>query len=192
MWTVVQPVAATGQHAGVPALQLAFAQEERRFKSLARLKRRRWQIQRQQQHIRDLKRNPRAVFEDLAGTHNALPSVLGNPDRWLPFQQRLSAHQAAAACHVPEELQPPSFCQEASERLSGAAITVTEVLSALHTLHNGRASGMSGLPAEYFRHAVGWVPHNNATPGVRATHLLGPTLAALFSATFASGTIPDA
>ncbi len=51
---------------------------------------------------------------------------------------------------------------------------------------------MSELPAEYFRHAVGRAQHNNTNPDVRATHLLGPTLAALFSATFASGTIPDA
>ncbi len=91
------------------------------------------------------------MFKDLAGTHTALPSVLGSPDRWLPFQQRLSTHQAAAACQLPEELQPPSFRQEASERLNGAVINVSEVLSALHTLHNnGRASGPLNCPRNTF------------------------------------------
>lgn len=103
-----------------------FRYEERRSKSLARCKWRRWQIQRQRQHIGDLKLNTWAVFQDLAGTHSALPPDLGSTDRWVPFQLRPSIHQAAAAGQLPEKLQPPSFCQEASERLNGAAITVSE------------------------------------------------------------------
>jgi len=151
---------------------------KRYFKSLVRSKRR--------QHLHDLRRNPRQPWREFNHTRPAVPPALGSPDQWFQFQQRFATHQPPASCHLPAELHVPSYSQEAADQLNVATITSVEVLAALARLHNGRASGVSELPAEIYRYAVAPAAENDVTP----PQLLAPVLANLFTAAFAAGAIP--
>ena len=165
---------------------VSFRAAELQFKSLVRSKRRRWFEQRQLQHVHDITHNARKPWTVFNYSRNTLPPSLGSPDQWVQFQQKLAAHQPPLGCHLLAELSPPSYSQEAADQLNAANVSPAEVLAALARLHNGRASGVSELPAEY-RYAMAPADAGDAAP----VHLLAPTLAALFSAAFAAGTIPD-
>ena len=165
-----------------------FEGEEQRFKALTRRKRRRWQLLQLQQHLHDLRRNPRALWQDFNRSRSALPPSLASPSAWAHFQQLLAAHQTAAGCHLPVEVISPPYSQAAADQLNCAAISADEVIAALPNLHNGRASGLSELPAEFYRYAS--APAAAGSHGSAPPHLLAPVLAKIFTAAFAAGTIP--
>ena len=65
------------------------------------------------------------------------------------------------------------------------AIVTDEVKQAVASLGNGRASGMSGLPAEFLRYA--WLP---ASPDLNPSVALVLALTALLNCMFQQGHVP--
>ena len=67
-----------------------------------------------------------------------------------------------------------------------APISLGEVLAGLQNLHNGRATGVQGLPAELFRYAK-----DERAPGMSPPeNVLAPALVAVLNSAFVAGQVP--
>ena len=86
---------------------------------------------------------------------------LRSHDAWAPFLHKPASYCPPPGCHLKTAPEQTAFDAAAAAALYKAAITRVEVLAALRKLYNGRSSGCSELPAEWFRYAV---PTQDAVP----------------------------
>ena len=130
-----------------------------------------------------LKSNPRKFWQQTRLPHALLPLQLQHPEAWDAFIASLTAAppQFASNLPPPHTTQPPAPADSLNQPL-----TLAEVETALHSLHNGRSAAMLGYTSELLRYAQ--LP---ATPEVPAPpHLLAPCLLVLFNAAFSTGQVP--
>ena len=148
--------------------------------SKVRAKRRTHRLLQLQQHLAVLRSNPRALWQRLRSSHYELPLQLQNVQAWS------SCLSTIANVHVRRIALPPlsypvhlTASPSLLEALH-APISLGEVQRGLQHLHNGRACGRDGLPAELLRYAKG-----DSSP-----HVLAPILMDVFNAAFVVGKVP--
>ena len=172
---------------------IEFRDAERHYKQLVRSRQRQWQQRQLDQNLADSHRNPRALYLRLRDHPAPLPAVLRNHSAWDSFLHGLASYRPPSNCELKTAPCLPSFDPDASAELNVETITASEVLAAMRQLHNGRSSGCGELSGEWYRYAVPlYRPAAVAggAPIAQPAHLLAGTLAALFSAAFAAGSIP--
>lgn len=139
-----------------------------------------------QQQIADLrqllKSNPRKFWQQTHLPHMLLPLELQHPAAWDAFIAQLTAPPSQYASNLP----PPHTSQPLPADSLNQPLTLTEVETALRSLHNGRSAAMLGYTSELLRYA-----QLSATPEMPVPpHLLAPCLLVLCNAAFSTGRVP--
>ena len=179
-------------------------QLERAYHSLVRRKARAYRAGRLHFFLEGGCLQQRSFWRQLRRPGSHLPDALQNVQAWAGFMQTASDAQlwpghSLALYSLPEEAYPARAQQPAE--LLNAELTLDEVLGALPRLHNGRASGRSGLPAELLRHAKAQSlsprppspqPPSSQPPFPQppSQHVLAPALLAVLNSMFRTGHVP--
>lgn len=110
-------------------------------------------------------------------------------EAWDAFLAELARRPVPPGVQVPPAapLRPVAVLRGLAASLN-VPLTSAEVQAALRTLHNGRSAGVSGLPAELLRYAIG-LPDSTGEP---QPHILLPALTAVLNSMFQSGEVPAA
>ena len=161
-------------------------QLERTYHSVVRRKARAYRAARLQALLADAPLQQRSFWRTLRRSSAQLPAALQNTQAWDAFVQRAADIRLPAGLHLPPAAYP-SHDQPPAATLN-QEISQSEVETALLRLHNGRAHGPAGLPAELLRYAQPQrQPDQPPSP-----HTLAPVLTAVFNAMFAAGSVPAA
>ena len=158
---------------------------ERQYHSVVRAKRRAYRLRQLEEVLRQQMTNPRGFWRRLRSDPRPLPAPLCRVQVWNAYLQALSDCGNAPRAPLPADSHPSRPHPEAV-RLS-ESITEGEVLDGLHHLHNGRASGLHGYPAELLRAAQPIPPPGEAPQ----PHVLAPVLVRVFNAALDAGRLPD-
>ena len=159
---------------------------ERRYHSVVRAKRRAYKLARLRTVLCEEQSQPRRFWKSLRAARSDLPASLQHVQQWDTFLDRVADCGSPADVHLPAGAFPQQPMEPAASL--NDPITAGEVRQRLDRLHNGRAKGMRGLPAELLRYAKvacepGVVPPEN---------VLVPVLTKVLNAAFANGTVPPA
>ena len=160
---------------------------ERTYHSTVRAKRRAHRLAQLHDLLGELRSNPRSIWQRLKISHCELPIQLQNVQAWDAYlanianvhtmrDQPINHPTALPSAAFP--IQPPAPID--LRTALDAPISLEEVQVGLQHLHNNRASGKHGLPAELLRYAQG-----ESSP-----HVLAPVLVDVFNAAFLAGTVP--
>ena len=161
---------------------------ERTYHSTVRAKRRTHRLTQLRSLLAELKTDPRAFWKRLK-THQAdLPVQLQTVQAWDDYLQ----HVADLGLPIISSLSFGAFPVQQIASLEAVAalhapISLAEVSRGLRNLHNGRASGAQGLPAELLRYAKLDPDANVPDPG----HVIAPVICAALNAAFQAGTVPS-
>ena len=98
--------------------------------------------------------------------------------------QKLANMELPDLAELPDASYPHHPQDPADE--SNASITLTEVSNGLHKLHNGRAQGPQGYPAELLRYSQ----KEQRVDAPPSGHVLAPLLVTVLNAAFHSGQLP--
>ena len=158
---------------------------EKQYHGVVRRKKRAHQVQQLHHVLQEQRNNPRAFWKQLKSQHTALPAPLQEPAAWDPYLTRLASIPLPSDCHLPDSAFPQQPLST-DARLT-APIGIAEVLYALQHLHNGRAPGLSGLPAELLRYAR--PPPLDGAP--QPPDPLLPLLARILTTAFQAGYLPQ-
>jgi hypothetical protein len=131
-----------------------------------------------------LKQEKSHNLRNLKGSHSILfLSLLTSPSNWC-WHQHAEVLPIKATCV--QEFGPKSYCVLNADGLN-APISLQEVLHGLKHLHNGRATGKTGIPSEFIRYA-----EPERRPGQPpSAHLLAAPLTKVLNSLFRTGTVPD-
>jgi hypothetical protein len=134
--------------------------------------------------LQEQRGNPRGFWQKLRCDHQPLPAPLCRVQEWDAFLRKVADCHSGFSGPLPPASHPNQVHGEAS-RLN-SPITTEEVLVGLHKLHNGRAVGLHGYPAELLRAA-----QPVAVPGQPPEpHVLAPLLTQVLNAAFDAGHLP--
>ena len=119
--------------------------------------------------------------------HAYVKCLSPNVQMWGGYLRRVAKLQLPDIAELPHTSFPvqPSPPVAHADALN-APISLGEVLVGLQKLHNGRATGMQGLPAELFRYAKDTQKSGIPPP----EHVLAPALVAVLNSTFVAGRVP--
>ena len=157
---------------------------ERRYHSVVRTKRRAHRQRMLEATLQEQRGNPRGFWQKLRCDHQPLPAPLCRVQEWDAFLRKVADCHSGFSGPLPPASHPNQVHGEAS-RLN-SPITTEEVLVGLHKLHNGRAVGLHGYPAELLRAA-----QPVAVPGQPPEpHVLAPLLTQVLNAAFDAGHLP--
>ena len=172
-------VRASTRNGGDPGASKAL---ERAYHSKVRFKSRAHRLARLHCLLHELQYDPRAFWHQLRPVPNELPMPLQSVQVWDSYLNHIASMDPAPHCTtLPFNAYPvhPAAPSSLLEALDGP-ISMEEVQSGLQHLHNGRACGWDGLPAELLRYAKG-----ESSP-----HVLAPVLKDLLNAAFLAGRVP--
>ena len=159
---------------------------ERRHHKLVRRKARAYREQRVRAQLSSRCLQQRSFWQQLRRPGASMPEALQHVQAWDPYMQRAANAGLPPGLALPAHAYPahPSGPAEALNE----AITEREVLAALARLHNGRAVGHLGFPAELFRYAQPQQQPGQPQP----QHVLAPALTAALNSMFSTGRVPAA
>ena len=154
------------------------------YKSVTRRKRDECAVRYAVALYRELKFNPRRLYELARASPLRLPVHLLDPAQWWDFVDCLArGPEHLAVCLPPLVPNQPSAGPHAALAVPFEEATV---LAALKRLPNGRSAGASGWRAELLRYGYGPAPD----PNEPAPHLLAPAVTALLNCWFRTGVVP--
>ena len=128
----------------------------------------------------------RSFWHALRRPGSRLQAALQNVQAWDGFMQQAANIQLPGDLHLPETACPAHPQQPA--QILNVEISTAEIQTALAQLHNGRAHGSAGLPAELLRYAQPAAQPGQQQPG----HILVPVLTAAVNSMFRTGNVPAA
>ena len=177
-------VRARARRGGDPAEVRAL---ERAYHNTVRSKRRAHRLAQLQRLLDELHCDPRAFWKRLKTQQSDVPEQLKPVQMWAGYLRRVANLQLPDIAVLPHTSFPvqPSPPVAHADALN-APISLGEVLVGLRKLHNGRATGMQGLPAELFRYAKD-VQESGMPP---PEHVLAPALVAVLNSAFVAGRVP--
>ena len=135
--------------------------------------------------LQEQRRNPRRFWQSLRSSHSELPCALQNVQSWDTYLRDVTDVGHIEGCHLPPDAYPLQFAVDAPSL--NVPISLQEVQAGLQCLHNGRASGKTGIPAELFRYAQ----HPRQPGGLPEVHLLAPSLTKVLDSMFQNGIVPE-
>ena len=157
---------------------------ERKYHSVVRSKERAHQKAELGKLIRERGGEPRKYWKRWKAARRPLPTPLLQVQLWSEYLGTVAGEEEAGL----GPLSCRAYPQRPTSPADGlnAPITLAEVVHALHHLHNGRAPGLQGYPAELLRAAVPQPAQGQAPE----PHLLAPLLVDIFNGCFQSGSVP--
>ena len=160
---------------------------ERAYHNTVRHKRRAHRLAQLRRLLDDLHSDPRAFWKRLKSQQSDIPEQLKPVQLWAGYLERVANLQLPLIAELPHLSFPvqPSAPVAHVDALN-APISLGEVLAGLKSLHNGRATGVQGLPAELFRYAK-----DERAPGMPPPeNVLAPALVAVLNSAFVAGQVP--
>lgn len=157
---------------------------ERHYHGVVRAKKRAFQRGNISNLIRERAREPRKFWKRWHDTQRPIPEPLMQVQLWDEYLEKVAGTEGSGT----EGLSTQAYPQQPSapaERLN-CPITLGEVLFAMRNLHNGRATGFQGYPAELLRAAQ---PENERGEPPKP-HLLAPLVAEVLNGCFGLGEVP--
>ena len=128
----------------------------------------------------------RSFWQALRRPGSKFQAALQTVQAWDGFMQQTANVQHPAGLYLPAVAYPSHPSEPAA--VLNAPISISEVHAALSQLHNGRAHGPAGLPAELLRYAQPASQPGQA--GQPQPHVLAPALAAVLDSMFQAGHVP--
>lgn len=158
---------------------------ERHYHSVVRSKRRAHRVQQLKVLISAQKEDPRRFWKTLRSQHSRLPVQLSQVQQWDPYLHKVADIQLP---ELPPGLPHASYPQCPTQLAAelNAPFTLAEVLCGLKKLHNGRAQGPQGYPAELLRYAESLATCDEPLP----VHVLAPAILKVFNAAFQACQVP--
>ena len=129
----------------------------------------------------------RSFWRMLRRPDSRLPDSLQNVQAWQGYMQHTARAELPALSGALPGVAYPAQQQSQAAGLNGP-ITLEEVRAALPGLHNGRALGSLGLPAELLRYAQQRPQPRQPQP----QHVLAPALERVLYHMFSTGHVPPA
>ena len=159
---------------------------ERKYHSVVRSKRRAYRLARLRDMLDENFSHSRRFWKLLRSKPSELPSALQQVQKWDAFLQTVADCGCPSGCQLPLDAYPEQPLDAAVSL--NEPICALEVTAALQKLHNGRAKGMQGIPAEFLRYAK--FPPEAGTPP--PDNVLVPALVQVLNAAFQEGAVPSA
>lgn len=157
---------------------------ERHYHTVVRSKRRAYRVQQLHLLIREQYQDPRCFWKRLRSKHMRLPVQLSQTQQWDAYLGKLADMDLPVLSQLPDASYP--YHPEAPAAGLNVAITLGEVSDGLKRLHNGRAHGPQGYPAELLRYAKQAAQPSEPPP----VNVLAPLLVTVLNAAFHSGQLP--
>lgn len=157
---------------------------ERHYHTVVRGKRRAHRVQQLKLLITEQHQDPRCFWKRLRSKHLRLPVQLSQVQRWDGYLHKLAGMELPNLAQLPDASYPQ--CSPDLAAVLNVPITLEEVSNGLQKLHNGRAQGPQGYPAELLRYALREQEADEAPP----VHVLAPTLVTVLNVAFHSGQLP--
>jgi len=158
---------------------------ERQYHSVVRAKRRAYRQRQLEATLQEQRVNPRGFWQKVRCDHQSLPGPLCTVQKWDAFLEGVSDCCSAFSGPLPPASHPDQGGPAASQLNN--PISHEEVLIGLRKLHNGRATGLHGYPAELLRAAQPLVGDGEAPQ----PHVLAPLLTQVLNAAFDAGRFPS-
>ncbi|KAK9808646.1 hypothetical protein WJX72_001196 [[Myrmecia] bisecta] len=169
----------------------------REYHNLVRRKLRQHHQRKAERLLSRLRDNSRHVFRQLRPASSSFPEPLQSVDAWQAYLDNVADGPAATPPTPVCPVLPPLTTAQRSSLVQPAQqlnrqFTQQEVLEACGRLHNGRAPGLMGYPAEMLRYAVMEEESHEESASRTRHYVLAPAMTSMMNRAFITGTVPAA